>query len=228
MRIAGLFLTLCLTLASSSNVMAQQYSNLLSNKSLSQWMLPNGDYVKSGWEFDADGTLHLVGKGNNIITKDEYQDFDLWFEYRISEKGNSGIKYRVAKFGNSWLGCEYQIQDDSAFPNLPAKHYTASLYDVFDKSSPILERRYVSPTEFNVGRIIVQNHRIRHWMNGNLIIDERDDSPRFQAAIQKSKFRSEAGFGTNTSGRLMLTDHGSEVWYRNLYIRRLNNCAIIP
>lgn len=228
MRTAGLFLTLCLTLVNSSNAIAQQYSNLLKDKSLSQWMLPNGEDVKSGWEFDADGTLHLAGKGNNIITKDEYQDFDLWFEYRISEKGNSGIKYRVAKFGNSWLGCEYQIQDDSAFPKLPAKHYTASLYDVVDKSSPILERRYLSSTEFSVGRVIVQNHRIRHWMNGNLIIDERDDSQRFQDAIQRSKFRSEAGFGTNTNGRLMLTDHGSEVWYKNLYIRRLNNCAMIP
>ncbi|MFO0975462.1 MAG: DUF1080 domain-containing protein [Planctomycetaceae bacterium] len=228
MRTAGLLLTLCFSLASSNELLAQQYSNLLDGKSLSQWMLPNGEDVKEGWQFDPDGTLHLAGKGNNIITKDEYQDFDLWFEYRISEKGNSGIKYRVAKFGNSWLGCEYQIQDDSAFPKLPAKHYTASLYDVFDKSSPILERRYLAPTEFSVGRIIVQNHRIRHWMNGNLIIDERDDSPRFQEAIQKSKFRSETGFGTNASGRLMLTDHGSEVWYRNLYIRRLNNCAMIP
>lgn len=228
MRTSALLLTFCLISANFNSVLAQQYSDLLKDRSLSQWMLPNGEDVNSGWQFDDDGTLHLAGKGNNIVTRDEYQDFDLWFEFRISEKGNSGIKYRVAKFGNSWLGCEYQIQDDAAFPKLPAKHYTASLYDVFDKSSPILERKYADPASFSVGRIIVQNHRIRHWMNGNLIIDERDDSPRFQDAIQKSKFRSEAGFGTNHSGRLMLTDHGSEVWYRNLYIRRLDRCAPIP
>lgn len=207
---------------------AQQYTDLLQGRSLSQWMLPNGDDVETGWQFDDDGTLHLVGRGNNILTREEYEDFDLWFDYRISEKGNNGIKYRVQKYGSSWLGCEYQIQDDAAFPKLPAKHYTASLYDVFDKSSAILERKYAPVTEFSVGRIIVENHRIRHWMNGNLIIDELDNSQRFQDAISQSKFKNNEGFGRNESGHLMLTDHGSEVWFRNVYIRRLSPGICVP
>lgn len=211
----------------SSSLWAQQYTNLLKNRSLSQWMLPNGSDVQKGWEFDSDGVLHLAGKGDNIITREEYGDFDLWFDYRIAEKGNSGIKYRVKTFGSSLLGCEYQIQDDASFPRLPGKHYTASLYDVFDKSSPILERKYAPDGEFNTGRIIVQNNRIRHWMNGNLIIDELDCSQRFQDAIADSKFKNQEGFGRNTIGRLMLTDHGTEVWYRNLYLRRLDGCAPI-
>ncbi len=220
---AALFLVM-----SCGNAMAQTFTNLTADRLLSQWMLPNGDAVEKGWQIETDGTLHLIGKGDNIITRDEYQDFDLWFEYRIAEKGNSGIKYRVQKFGSSWLGCEYQIQDDSGFPNLPPKHYTASLYDVIDKSSPIFERKYAATGEFNVGRVIVHNNRIRHWMNGNLIIDELDHSPRFAEAIEKSKFQSSEGFGRNPSGRLMLTDHGSEVWYRNLYIRRLSSTVCVP
>lgn len=207
-----------------SSAFGQQYQNLLANRQLDHWMRPNGEAVEKGWQFDGDGTLHLVGKGDNIITREEYQDFELWFEYRISEKGNSGIKYRVQKFGSSLLGCEYQIQDDAAFPKQAPKHYTASLYDVFEKSSPILERKYAAADEFNVGRVIVQNHRIRHWMNGNLIIDELDSSDRFQEAIANSKFRDQEGFGRNRSGRIMLTDHGSEVWYRNVFIRNLNSC----
>lgn len=211
--------------AHGSTLQAQQYTNLLQGRSLSQWMLPNGVEVQKGWEFDSDGTLHLAGKGDNIITRNEYQDFDLWFDYRIAEKGNSGIKYRVREFGSSLLGCEYQIQDDASFANMSPKHYTASLYDVFDKSSPILERKYAPAGEFSVGRIIVQDNRIRHWMNGNLIIDECDCSQRFQDAVSQSKFKDSEGFGRNPSGRLMLTDHGSEVWYRNLFIRRLDGCA---
>jgi len=70
----------------------------------------------------------------------------------------------------------------------------------------------------------VQNNRIRHWMNGQLIIDELDCSPRFAEGIANSKFRDKEGFGRNASGRLMLTDHGSEVWFRNLYVRRLDGC----
>ena len=204
---------------------AQQYVNLLENRTLDAWMKPDGSSVNEGWTFDSDGTLHLTGKGGNIVTKADYGDFDLWFEYKISPKGNSGIKYRVKQYGNSWLGIEYQIQDDAAFPDMAPKHQSAGLYDILDQSSPILSRKYSPLDQYAVGRVIVQNHRLRHWMNGNLIIDERDDSPKFDEAIGKSKFRDQEGFGKNTLGKLMLTDHGSEVWYRNVFIRRLDLCS---
>lgn len=222
----SLFFVCCFCFAPSC--FAQQFTDLLKDQQLSQWMLPGGEDVSQGWEFADDGTLHLNGRGGNIVTRDEYGDFELWFEYRISPKGNSGIKYRVQKFGNSWLGCEYQIQDDSAFPQMATKHYTASIYDLIDVSSQVLERNYGEPDGFSVGHIIVQDHRIRHWMNGNLIIDERDDSERFAAAIQNSKFRNVEGFGVNQSGRIMLTDHGTQVWYRNIFIRRLDQPEPAP
>lgn len=207
---------------------AQQYTDLLKDRSLSQWMLPNGGDVTQGWKIEADGSLHLAGKGDNLLTREDFGDFDLWFDWKISAKGNSGIKYRVMKYGNSWLGLEYQIQDDSAFPKMSAKHYTASIYDLFDKSAGIFSRKYIGADEYSVGRVIVQRNRIRHWMNGNLIIDERDDSPRFADAVKDSKFRGQQGFGTNHSGKLMLTDHGSEVWYRNVFIRRLDGRELVP
>jgi hypothetical protein len=222
-------LVVCCAVAFSISVApavhAQGYINLLQDRSLTQWMKTDGSDVDKGWEFDGDGNLHLSRAGGNIVTRDEYRDFELWFDYRISSSGNNGIKYRVQKFDNSWLGLEYQIQDDAAFPKLPPKHYTASLYDIIDKSGSVLERKYAADGEFNTGRIVVQNSRLRHWMNGKLIIDELDCSQRFDEAIQKSKFKNTEGFGKNASGRLMLTDHNSEVWYRNLYIRRLDGCT---
>ena len=216
-----------LLISFAENAIAQTYCNLIPDRSLHLWNLPSGKPVVKGWSFDADGSLHLVGKGDNILTRDEYQNFDLWFDFRIAEKGNNGIKYRVQKYGSSWLGPEYQIQDDAAFPKLSAKHYTASLYDLVDRSNPVFERRYLPRDEWSSGRIIVQNNRLRHWMNGNLIIDEDSDSQHFAEAIEASKFKNTAGFGKNCSGRIMLTDHGSEVWYRNLYIRNLNNCPTV-
>ncbi|HQX51657.1 MAG TPA: DUF1080 domain-containing protein [Planctomycetaceae bacterium] len=219
-------LILCTAIASP--VMAQPYTNLLQDRSLDSWMLPSGDAVEKGWSFDEDGALHLVGKGNNILSRDEYQEFELWFDFRISEKGNSGIKYRVQKFGSAWLGLEYQIQDDAAFPKQAAKHQTAGLYDLIDRSNPILERRYLPRNEWSTGHIVVQNNRLRHWMNGNIIIDEHSDSQHFTDAVEHSKFKNTAGFGRNPSGRIMLTDHGTEVWYRNLYVRRLDCCPPLP
>jgi hypothetical protein len=67
---------------------------------------------------------------------------------------------------------------------MSARHYTASLCDIVDKSQPIFSQRYLDLNEYSVGRVIVQRHHIRHWMNGNLVIDERDDSEQFAAAVK--------------------------------------------
>ncbi|MBL8814540.1 MAG: DUF1080 domain-containing protein [Planctomyces sp.] len=226
----GLFVFLALLSTSGSKVSAQSYVNLLNDAELSHWMKPNGDPVHrsedgtSGWRMEDGGILHLSGNGGNLLSREKYGDFDLWFEYRISEKGNNGIKYRVAQYNRDWLGLEYQIQDDAAFPNMSPKHLTASLYDIVAQSSPIFERDYRPLSEFNVGRIILQGNQIRHWQNGRLIIDECVGSSRWLKAVSESKFRDREHFGQNQHGHLMLTDHNSETWFRNVFIRRLDKC----
>ncbi len=219
-RIVLFAVVLCL----SVNSVSAQYTNLLANRSFEHWTKQNGSPVDGGWQFEEDGSLHLAGRGGNLITAEDYGDFDLWFEYRIAEEGNNGIKYRVQKYGNSLLGLEYQLQDDQAFPRMADKHRTASLYDIFVPSSSVFTRKYEPLGEWNVGHITVQNNRIRHWMNGNLIIDECAGSPEWETAVANSKFRNHEDFGQNRVGKLMLTDHNSEVWFRNVYIRRLDNC----
>jgi hypothetical protein len=207
-------LVVCAMCGAAANA---QFTDLLKNRSLHHWITTSGESVREGWTFDPDGTLHLQG-GGNIITREQFCDFELWFEFRISEKGNSGIKYRVKKYGDSLLGCEYQILDDAAFPKLPGKQLTASLYDVFPpRSSPT--RRHVG-AEFNVGKVLVQGNRIRHWINGQLTIDECAGTPRWNGGIAQSKFNERDRFGQNRYGHIMLTDHRSEVWYRNVFIAR--------
>jgi len=214
-----LLLLFAATYLISGPVCCAQYINLLDNQSLHHWMTTAGESVTSGWTFDSDGTLHLQGSGGNIVTRDEYGDFELWFDFRIAEGGNSGIKYRVREYGSSMLGCEYQILDDDAYPDLSRKHNTASLYDIFEPMvSPLAKK---SGDQFNTGKVTVSRGRIRHWINGQLTIDECVGTGRWLDHIRESKFSERTGFGQNSCGRIMLTDHRSEVWYRNLYIRRL-------
>ena len=195
-----------------------QYIDLLKNRSLHHWMTPAGENVEKGWACDPDGTLHLQGHGGNIISREKFGDFELWFEFRIAEGGNSGIKYRVKNYGNSLLGCEYQVLGDEGFPGLSRSHKTASIYDVFPpRANPT--KRYTDDN-FNVGKILVRGNRIRHWVNGQLTIDECAGSPRWLDAVQDSKFSERECFGQNRYGRIMLTDHNSEVWYRNVFITR--------
>lgn len=228
MSFSRLLMATALCLSLNGVAAAQTFQNLLQDSRLSHWTHADGQPVRDGWKLEADGTLHLAGHGGNLITRELYGDFELWFEYRISEKGNNGIKYRVSRYGDSLLGIEYQIQDDASFPDMHEKHRTGGLYDLIAISNPVFRREYKPLETFNVGRIVVQNHRVRHWLNGRLIIDECIGTPRWFEAVSASKFSDKPGFGTNRCGHLMLTDHHSEVWFRNVFVRRLDGCPPVP
>lgn len=214
----ALFLTF--TFFSLQPASANEWINMLEGQSLNRWMKQDGSKPSATWQFN-DGWLHLNGQGGNLITTEEYGDFELWFEFRISEKGNSGIKYRVKKYNGNYLGLEYQVLDDNAFPKLPESHKTGSVYHVV---TPIPSEKRLKPVgEVNVAKIRVQGNRIQHWINGQLLIDQRVAGTDWKALIQKSKFKKHDGFGENQIGRVMLTDHNCEVWYRNIYLKPLSS-----
>ena len=224
MRFTFTLLALLFLIPSSTD--AQQFTNLLGNN-LQHLMKPDGQDVGSGWNLNSDGVLHMSGGGGNIVTREEYGDFELWFEFRISEKGNNGIKYRVQPFDGNWLGIEYQILDDSGFPKIGRKHLTASLYDLTDTIPATTRLKPVG--QYNIGKIRVEGGRTQHWVNGQLTIQEPLYGERWNSMVSDSKFKNREGFGQNSMGRIMLTDHKSEAWFRNVFIRRLNstNCLCV-
>ena len=141
------------------------WTALFDGHSFNGWTAQNGDPVTEGaWEV-ADGTIHLdtsAGRGGNLITDREYGDFELLFEWKNSEGGNNGIKYRVKDFDGRVLGCEYQIIDDERNKNLRPTQRTGALYDIYEPSADDL----LKPVgEFNLGRIVVCGNRIEHWLN---------------------------------------------------------------
>lgn len=204
----------------SQAAFAQTYINLLDAPELNHWMKPNGDPVGEGWALEPGGVLHLSGKGGNILSRQQYGDFELWFEFRNVEKGNNGIKYRVAKYDNQWLGLEYQLLDDTAFPKLGREHLTGSLYDIIPPIPSVTRLHAID--EYNVGKIMVRNNRVQHWINGQILIDEQLGTDRWFKYFGKSKFKDREGFALNPQGHLMLTDHGSQIWFKNMFLRKLN------
>ncbi|MEQ9407492.1 MAG: DUF1080 domain-containing protein [Fuerstiella sp.] len=219
------FRCLCLLLLASAPAaaFAQPFHNLLADRSLGDWMKTNGDPVTAGWVIEDGGVLHLAGRGGNIITRRQYGDFELWFEFRIAPKGNNGLKYRVRAYDRQWLGIEYQILDDDAFPRLTRDHLTGSLYDL---AAPKPDVTRLNPVgEWNLGKIQIRNQRVRHWVNGQLLIDEPLCGPGWKDRVAASKFSKREEFGENVLGHIMLTDHGGEVWYRNVFIRSLDGCS---
>jgi hypothetical protein len=180
----------------------------------------NGGAPSGGWSADADGTIHLVGKGGgNLISKSEYENFTLEWEWKVAPGGNNGVKYWVTKVGGKeWLGIEYQMIDDAKHPDglKGGSHTTASIYDI---KEPAKDKAAKPAGEWNQSKIVVQNGKIEHWLNGKLAVAADTKSPEWPPLIAGSKFKNKEGFAPG-KGRLMLTEHGDETWYRNIRLTK--------
>ena len=201
----------------------QNWRNVYSQDSPSKrWKVENGAIlVKS-----SDGSE----TGNDIVTRSNYSAFEFTFEFKITEGANSGIKYFVNENfdsgGKSGIGLEYQILDDDKHPDAQqgaaGNRTLASLYDLIPPKKP--DARFLKkPGQWNYGRIIVYpDHRVQHWLNGFLVVEYERKSPLFNALVARSKYQIFPGFGLQDEGPLLLQDHGDEVAFRSLKIRKLN------
>lgn len=204
--------TLLCTLALASFVSAAEPVHL----SLADFTNLTGEAPSGGWTTEGDHTIHLVGKGGgNLISKNEYTNFELEWEWKLNTKGNNGIKYWVTKIGGKeWLGIEYQMIDDSGHPDglKGGSHTTASIYDI---KEPAKDKAVKAAGEWNTSKIIVQGGKIQHWLNGALACEADTTKPEWKEMVGKSKFKSKEGFAPG-QGKIMLTEHGDETWFRNI------------
>ena len=209
-------LALCLLAAASLS--AAEPVSLFDGRSLAGWVPAAAKTPGPGWKV-VDGTLHLDGtKGGNLLSEKEYAEFELSWEWKIEAGGNNGVKYWVAKIGGKeWLGVEYQMIDDSKHPDglKGGSHTTASIYDI---KAPEAGKPLRAPGEWNTSRVVVRGGKIEHWLNGQLVCAADTASADWQARIAQSKFKNKPGFAPG-KGRIMLTDHGDKVWFRNLTVR---------
>ena len=201
------------TLLTSIHAKPKDEINLFSSDDFSQWTKVSGDTVGVGWAIKK-GVVHRNARGGDIITKEKFKDFDLTFEWKISEAGNSGIKYRTRKN----LGLEYQVLDDLKHrDNKNPTHRSASLYELVaaPDSKPLKK-----VGEWNKGRILAKGNQIEHWLNGEKVIEVTWGTDDWKKRFQKSKYRKNEGFGS-WEGPILLQDHNDPAWFRNLKIKKL-------
>jgi hypothetical protein len=186
---------------------------LFSKDDFSQWTKVNGDPVDVGWAIKK-GVVHRNARGGDIITKEKFKDFELTFEWKISEAGNSGIKYRT----RGSLGLEYQVLDDRKHrDNKNPTHRAASLYELVaaPDSKPLKK-----VGNWNKGRIVAKGNQIEHWLNGEKVVKVTWGTNDWKQRFQKSKYHKNEGFGS-WGGPILLQDHNDPAWFRNLMIKRL-------
>jgi len=174
-----------------------------------------------GWKVE-DGWLKCIanGHGGDILSADQFTDFELSWEWRISTNGNNGLKYFITEARDSAIGHEYQMLDDEGHPDgkRGPKRQAAAFYDVLPPSA---DKPYKPPGAINQSRIIVQGNHAEHWLNGAKVLAYELGSDELKAAVAQSKFKNVPGFGTKIKGHILLTEHHDEAWFRNVKIREL-------
>lgn len=194
---------------------------LVDGDDLDGWKGYQSETVPARWVVE-DGILHFDpdadGSGGDILTRDTFGDFELAFEWKISECGNSGVIYRAvdtSAYEQSYMtGPEYQVLDDGCHEG---PNQTASNYDMH----PATENAARPAGAWNESRIVADGPRVEHWLNGTMVVDYELWTDEWQALKADSKWNEYPDYGMAREGHIALQDHTDPVWYRNLRIRRL-------
>ncbi|MDQ2718360.1 MAG: DUF1080 domain-containing protein [Bacteroidota bacterium] len=208
---------------------------LFDGKTTNGWHTYGKQTVGKAWVVK-DGTLYLdadnkknlsAGEGGDLVTNEEYGNFDLKLDWKIGPKGNSGIIFYIhddaAKFSDTYnTGMECQILDNGTPTRLghtDAKLYSHRAGDLYDL---LASKEANKPQgEWNQVEIKSLNGQLDFYMNGVHTLSTKLWNDNWKQMIAISKFKSMAGFGTYKKGKISLQDHGEDVWFKNIKIKRL-------
>jgi hypothetical protein len=223
-------LVLCLILSSAQTAgKPGPWKSLFDGKSLDAWRIYKSEAspklceppATTGCWYIKDGVLTKDGNANDMITKEEFGDFELELEWRIGEAGNSGLFYRGTEEYNAiyWSAPEYQLLDNiKAADNKRPDHLAGSMYEF---SSPPPDA--VKPVgEWNLTRIVAKGNHIEHWLNGIKTAEFEVGSPEWEAKLAASKFKAYPNFAKARKGHFGVQgNHPGELSLRNIRVREL-------
>ena len=197
---------------------AAGWTLLFDGASLAQWRSYGEEEPNSGWGVE-NGCLTRLGMGGDLISREQFGDFELKLEWRISEAGNSGIFIRGDETGKSihWTGFEMQVLDNVGHADSEDPTHRAGAY--YDMIAP--DHDTTQPVGFwNQVHIITDGPSVEFWLNGRQTAAFEQGSAEWQALYDQSKFTDRPDYGSLLKGHIGFQDHWDKVWYRNIKILR--------
>jgi len=214
----------------------QMFNKLTENEKQEDWMFLFDGETTKGWRgFKKDtigegwmvrnGNLVTPGKGGDlggdIITEEQFENFELKLEWKISQGGNSGIFFRVIEGDYSTVyatGPEYQIIDDISFPQKLEDWQTSGANYAMH---PPRNARIKPVGEWNSSRLLVNKSHVEHWLNEVKVVDYTLWTEEWNELVKKSEWKDYPDYGMAKKGHISLQYHGSMIWFRNIKIRVL-------
>jgi hypothetical protein len=200
--------------------------SLFDGKTTKGWHSYGKSVAGEAWKVE-DGILHLdAGKNlsaGDIVTDESFDNFDLKLEWKISKNGNSGIIFFIQdepkKYDYIWYtGPEMQILDnDGHSDGKIIKHRAGNLYDLVEGKEGVVK----AVGEWNQVEIISNKGKLDLMLNGVTVVSTTVGDDNWRNLIAGSKFKTKPDFGKIFSGHIGLQDHGNEVWFRDIKIKKL-------
>jgi len=175
--------------------------------------------LPGGWSVE-EGTLVRSGAGGDLVSAEQFANFELEFEWLVTRGGNSGVFYRIDPGVDvTYMSApEYQVLDDAVHRDGQSRLTSAgAAYGLYP--SPPGHTRAVG--EWNSGRIIVDGTRVEHWLNGTQTVKYELRSPDWEQRVKASKFSEWPAYGRAKRGHIGVQDHGDRVAFRNIRIKVL-------
>ena len=211
-----------------------EWITLFDGKSLDNWTGWESAEPPKVWSVTSDGTLFCraldkddakPGDKGIIVTKDQYENFHLKLEWKISEGGNSGIFYLGSKEYESIVPSapEMQVLDNDKHPDAKkgkdGNRKAGSLYDLI----PAAPQNAKAVGEWNTAEVIVKDRHVIHKQNGEIVVEVDLDTDAWKELVAGSKFPKirENWYQVPQKGYIALQDHNNDVWFRNIMIKKL-------
>jgi hypothetical protein len=204
----------------SADERAAGWRSLSDGTAATHWRSYHGQSVPAAWQ-SKDGTLAKDVVTDDIITRDQFGDFELAFDWKLSPGGNAGVFYRGTEEYDHvyWSAPEYQLLDDARHPDGKNRLTSAAAaYSLYAGPAGI-----VKPAgEWNAARLIVKGPHVEHWLNGTKMVEYELWSPDWEAKVKASKFNEYPRYGRAKQGHIAIQgDHEGQLALRNIRIREL-------
>jgi hypothetical protein len=192
---------------------------LFDGRTTNGWHAYSSPAMPAGWQVE-EGALTRVAEAADIVTNDQFKNFELSIDWRIAPGGNSGIFYRAAPGSKEiyYSAPEMQVLDDAKHPDGQSQLTSAgAAYGLYPAP-----RRVVEPAgQWNTARILVNGNHVEHWLNGRKIVSYDLGSVDWLQRVANSKFKEWPEYGKAAKGFIGLQEHGSRVAFRNIKVRVL-------